>query len=109
MRKLCVFLFVNCIFIFRIANTFVASYVMKYSEIFFVIRKFLAYTPQLYMLATALTIAKKIRKDAKESTPTILQPSTSSPVHHAEIPQWPVSPLVSNEQPRTKHSTTVST
>ena len=55
LRKLCVFLFVNCIFIFRIANTFVASYAMKYSEIFFVIRKFLAYTPpQLYMLATAL-------------------------------------------------------
>ena len=45
LRKLCVFLFVNCIFIFRIANTFVASYAMKYSEIFFVIRKFLAYTP----------------------------------------------------------------
>ena len=31
--------------IFRIANTFVASYAMKYSEIFFVIRKFFAYTP----------------------------------------------------------------
>ena len=45
LRKLCVFLFVNCIFIFRIANIFVASYAMKYSEIFFVIRKFLAYTP----------------------------------------------------------------
>jgi hypothetical protein len=45
LRKLCVFLFVNCIFIFRIANTFVASYAMKYSETFFVIRKFLAYTP----------------------------------------------------------------
>ena len=45
LRKLCVFLYVNCIFIFRIANTFVASYAMKYSEIFFVIRKFLAYTP----------------------------------------------------------------
>ena len=45
LRKLCIFLFVNCIFIFRIANTFVASYAMKYSEIFFVIRKFLAYTP----------------------------------------------------------------
>ena len=59
--KLRVFLFVNCIFIFRIANTFVASYTMKYSEIFFVIRKFLAYTPppppQLYMLATALKTA----------------------------------------------------
>ena len=57
LRKLCVFLFVNCIFIFRIANTFVVSYAMKYSEIFFVIRKFLAYTPpppQLYMLSTAL-------------------------------------------------------
>jgi hypothetical protein len=35
LRKLCVFLFVNCIFIFRIPNTFVASYAMKYSEIFF--------------------------------------------------------------------------
>ena len=44
-RKIYVFLFVNCVFIFRIANTFVASYAMKYSEIFFVIRKFLAYTP----------------------------------------------------------------
>ena len=51
---------------------------------------------------TSNTIAKKIRKDAKESTPTILQPSTSSPIHHAEIPQWPVSPLVSNEQPKTE-------
>jgi hypothetical protein len=29
---------------YRIANTFVASYAMKYSEIFFVTRKFLAYT-----------------------------------------------------------------
>jgi hypothetical protein len=45
LRKLCVFLFVNCIFIFQIANIFVASYAMKYSEIVFVIRKFLAYTP----------------------------------------------------------------
>jgi hypothetical protein len=45
LRKLCVFLLVNCIFIFRIANTFVASYAMIYSEIFFVIRKFLVYTP----------------------------------------------------------------
>jgi hypothetical protein len=55
-RNICVFLFVNCVFIFRIANTFLALYAMKYSEIFFVIRKFLAYTPppQLYMLATAL-------------------------------------------------------
>jgi hypothetical protein len=60
-RKICVFLFVNCIFIFRIANTFVASDAMKYSEMFFAIRKFLAYNPpppppppQLYMLATAL-------------------------------------------------------
>jgi hypothetical protein len=44
-RKIFVFLFVNCLFIFQIANTFVASYAMKYSEIFFVIRKFLAYTP----------------------------------------------------------------
>ena len=34
--------------IFRIANTFVASYAMKYSEIFFVIRKFFAYTPPTY-------------------------------------------------------------
>jgi hypothetical protein len=51
---------------------------------------------------TSNTIAKKICKDAKESTPTILQPSTSSPVHHTEIPQWPVSPLVSNEQPNTE-------
>ena len=39
-HNICVFLFVNCVFIFRIANTFVASYAMKYSEIFFVIRKF---------------------------------------------------------------------
>ena len=38
-------LFVNCVFIFRIANTFVVSYAMKYSEISFAIRKFLAYTP----------------------------------------------------------------
>jgi hypothetical protein len=56
-RKICVFLFVNCVFIFRIANTSVASYAMKCSEIVFVIRKFLAYTPpppKLYMLATAL-------------------------------------------------------
>jgi hypothetical protein len=46
LRKLCVFLFVNCIFIFRIANILiVASYAMKYSEFFFVIRKVLAYTP----------------------------------------------------------------
>ena len=44
-RKICVFLFANCVFIFRIANTFVASYVTKYSETFFVIRKFLAYSP----------------------------------------------------------------
>ena len=51
---------------------------------------------------TSNTIAKKICKDAKESTPTILQPSTSSPIHHTEIPQWPVSPLVSNEQPKTE-------
>jgi hypothetical protein len=58
-RKLCVFLFVNCIFIFRIAKTFLASYAMKYSEIFFVIRKFLAYPPpppNFYMLATALRL-----------------------------------------------------
>ena len=47
-RKICVFLFVNCVFIFRIANTFLALYVMKYSEIFFVIRKFLAYTPTIH-------------------------------------------------------------
>ena len=56
--KLCVFLFVNCIFIFRLANTFMFSYAMKYSEILF------GYfwptppppppPPQLYMLATAL-------------------------------------------------------
>ncbi|CAB4042507.1 hedgehog interacting [Paramuricea clavata] len=51
---------------------------------------------------TSNTIVKKIRKDAKESTPTTLQPSTSSPVHHTDIPQWPVSPLVSNEQPKTE-------
>jgi hypothetical protein len=44
-RKICIFLFVNCVFIFRIANTFVALYAMKYSEISFVIRKFLTYTP----------------------------------------------------------------
>ena len=44
-RKICVFLFVNCVFIFRIVNTFVASYAMKYSEIIFVIRKFLADSP----------------------------------------------------------------
>ena len=65
LRKLCVFLFVNCIFIFRIANTFVASYAMKYSEIFFIIRKYLAYTPpppQLYMLATALLARKLVEK-----------------------------------------------
>ena len=59
-RKICVFVFVNCISIFRIANTFVALYAMKYSEIVFVIRKFLAYTPlpppppPTKMLATAL-------------------------------------------------------
>jgi hypothetical protein len=56
-RKICVFLFVNCVIILPIANTFVASYAMKYSEIVFVFRNFLAYTPlppQLYMLATAL-------------------------------------------------------
>ena len=58
-RKICVFLFVNCVIIFPIANTFVASYAMKYSEIFFVFRNFLAYSPpppppQLYMLATVL-------------------------------------------------------
>jgi hypothetical protein len=35
-RKICVFLFVNCVFIFQIANTFVALYAMKYSEISFV-------------------------------------------------------------------------
>ena len=34
-RKICVFLFVNCVFIFRIANTFVTSHAMKYSEFFF--------------------------------------------------------------------------
>ena len=53
-RKICVFLFVNCVFIFRIANTFVASYAMKNSEFSFVIRKFVAYTPpppQLCMLS----------------------------------------------------------
>jgi hypothetical protein len=42
-RKIFLFLFGNCVFISRIANTFVGSYAMKYSEIFFVIRKFLAY------------------------------------------------------------------
>jgi hypothetical protein len=42
--KICVFLFVNCVFIFRIANTFV-QYAMKYSEFFFAIRNFLASTP----------------------------------------------------------------
>ena len=59
-RKICVFLFVNCVFIYRIANTFVASYAMKYSEISFVTRKFLAYTPppppNYACLATALAI-----------------------------------------------------
>ena len=53
-RKICVFLFVNCVFFFRIANTFVASYAMKYSEISFVIREFLPYSPpppQLCMLS----------------------------------------------------------
>ena len=68
MRKTCVFLFVNSVFIFRIANTFVASHAMKYSENVFVIRKFLAYTsphpppppPQLYMLATALKLESGI-------------------------------------------------
>ena len=43
-RKICVFLFVNCVIIFRIAKTFVASYAVKCSE----------YTPppppQLYMI-----------------------------------------------------------
>jgi hypothetical protein len=57
-RKICVFLFVNRVFIFRIANTFVASYAMKYSEIFFVIRKFVAPPPppppNYTCLATAL-------------------------------------------------------
>ena len=61
-RKICVFLFVNCVFIFRIANTFVASYAIKYSKMFFVIRKFLAYTTQLYMLATALCSYTYTRK-----------------------------------------------
>ena len=65
MRKTCVFLFVNSVFIFQIANTFVASHAMKYSENVFVIRKFLAYTsppppPQLYMLATALKLESGI-------------------------------------------------
>ena len=59
-RKICVFLFVNCVFIYRRANTFVASYAMKYSEISFVTRKFLAYTPppppNYACLATALAI-----------------------------------------------------
>ena len=71
-NNLYVFLFVNCVFIFRIANTFVASYAMKYSEIFFVIRKFLAYTPpppQLYMLATALiTTTQKISREYRLKT-----------------------------------------
>lgn len=44
------------------------------------------------------TIAKKI---CEESTSTILLPSTSSPVHRVAIPQWPVSPLALNEQPKT--------
>jgi hypothetical protein len=47
-RKICVFLFVNYVFIFQITNTFAASYAMKYSEFFFVIRKFLAYNPPNY-------------------------------------------------------------
>ena len=47
---------IHCVFIFRIANTFVASYAMKDSEIIFVIRKFLPDTPQLFMLATALAL-----------------------------------------------------
>jgi hypothetical protein len=34
---------------------------MKYSEIFFVIRKFLAYKPQLYILATALVILDELQ------------------------------------------------
>jgi hypothetical protein len=46
--KLCVFLFVNCIFIFRLANTFVASYAMKYSEMLFVIRKFFPIPPTIH-------------------------------------------------------------
>jgi hypothetical protein len=50
---------------FVIANTFLATYAIKYSEIFFDIRKFLVYTPplpppQLYMLATALVSLIKI-------------------------------------------------
>ena len=73
-NNLYVFFFVNCVFIFRIANTFVASYAMKYSEIFFVIRKYLAYThpsppPQLYMLATALiTTTQKISREYRLKT-----------------------------------------
>jgi hypothetical protein len=38
-------LFVNCIFILRIANTFVTSYAMKYSEIFFVISEIFGLHP----------------------------------------------------------------
>ena len=62
MRKISVFLFVNSVFIFGIANTFVASHAMKSSENVFVIWKFLAYTspPQLYMLATALKLESGI-------------------------------------------------
>ena len=52
MRKICVFLFVNRVFIFGIANTFVAWHAMKSSEKVFVIWKFL--------LATALKLESGI-------------------------------------------------
>lgn len=42
------------------------------------------------------TVAKKNRE---ESTTVILQPSTSSPVHRADFPLWPVSPLLSSNHP----------
>jgi hypothetical protein len=47
-RKICVFLFVNCVFILRIANTFVCH------EILGNFGNFWPTPSQLYMLATAL-------------------------------------------------------